>query len=805
MPSKSENAHMADREIELKFNTSANLKGAEDTQKALAQVRAAEESAAVSSKEISKDLADIEKRRLEILKEIEERIKSRSSSSGNAEQVKAETAAIIELNSQLERLNELKENSESKSSEESRTSSLNEEAEARRELQEAEKRAAFVAKESEEAMQAEIAAQKGLSKELRVVDGETRKQVQCTQNLDSALKQLDQQIDQATQSLIAFQKAGDVSGMQKQITAIQALGAQKTLLTSNVNKLTAGLKQGKMGMAGFGQGALNAAYFLDDMQYGMRGVMNNIPGLVMSLGGGMGLAGALSIATLAIGYFTGQAGPMKKATEGEKSDVERLTEAIKKASDTYNELSAQQLNAQFADKAEAGWKNKIEALNEEAEAIERVMNAYYRKEKLAADIAGDDLRVRELDASLMPEDTIAQKQKKANEIDKLRRERIALAAEEEVKAIEMAHDKVLAAYAKAYDEELAARKEKEKLSAMKSAANVPYDAASLSGIMKNKGEYEESYKSLIDEGFDPAKKNMVLGAAARKGEEAYKRALKKIEEAQKMNDFMKREEGKIQAAFQLVIDADTRVYSEETGTLDLVASYKKFTETLKKKEEILKEKSDQLEKKTKELEEAEVIKSEKLYQASTKKDNESAIADSKYNHESKKISDYAEKRELENSLEDKQRQIDDLKEEIEIQKKHANEVEKAASSKIGGLKNTVAASGAGGKGVASSKLAEILNDIPRIVSDSKVDEAEQGRLSQYLLSLLSSSQAQKEMGDTAYRQTISLLTQLINTANESLSTQRETSGELKRLQAQVKKLETEAANLARKNANTTRR
>lgn len=802
---------MADREIELKFNTSANLKGAEDTQKALAQVRAAEESAAASSKEISKDLADIEKRRLEISKELEERIKSRSSSSGsgNAEQVKAETDAIIELNSQLEKLNELKANAESRDAGESRGDSLKEEADARRELQEAEERAAMSSKEAEEAMRAEMAAQKGLSKELRVVDGETRKQVQGTQNLDSALKLLDQQIDQATQSLIAFQRAGDVAGVQKQITAIQALGAQKTLLTSNVNKLTAGLKQGKMGMAGFGQGALNAAYFLDDLQYGMRGVMNNIPGLVMSLGGGMGLAGALSIVTLAIGYFTGQAGPMKKATDGEKSDVERLTEAIKKAADTYNELSAQQLNAQFSNKAEAGWKNKIEALNEEAEAVERVMNAYYRKEKLAADIAGDDLRVRELDASLMPEDTIDQKQKKANEIDKLRRERISLAAEEEVKAIEMAHDKVLAAYAKAYDEELAARKEKEKLSAMKSASKAPSDAASLSKSMKMRGEYEKAYNSFVARGFDPdSQDNMdfMSNVVSNRGEFTYdERRFKKIQEAQRMQAAMKQEEDKIQATTSLITDANSNVISEETGTLDLVASYKKFTETLKKKEEILKEKSDQLENKTKELEEAEVIKSEKLDQASTKKDNESAIADSKYNHESKKISDYAKKRELENSLEDKQRQIDDLKEEIEIQKKYAADVEKAAATKIGGLKHTAPASGAGGKGVSSSKLMEILNDIPRIISDSKVDEAEQGKLSQHLGSLLSSSQAQKEMGDVAYRQTISLLTQLINTANESLSTQKTTSGELKRLQAQVKKLETEAANLARKNANTTRR
>ena len=36
--------------------------------------------------------------------------------------------------------------------------------------------------------------------------------------------------------------------------------------------------------------ALQAAYFFDDLQYGIRGIMNNIPGLVMGFGGGAGLA-----------------------------------------------------------------------------------------------------------------------------------------------------------------------------------------------------------------------------------------------------------------------------------------------------------------------------------------------------------------------------------------------------------------------------------------------------------------------------------------------------------------------------------
>ncbi len=52
---------------------------------------------------------------------------------------------------------------------------------------------------------------------------------------------------------------------------------------------------------GMGDGILQTAYAVDDLQYGLRGIMNNIPGLVMSLGGGAGLAGVLAILAVGVG------------------------------------------------------------------------------------------------------------------------------------------------------------------------------------------------------------------------------------------------------------------------------------------------------------------------------------------------------------------------------------------------------------------------------------------------------------------------------------------------------------------------
>lgn len=60
----------------------------------------------------------------------------------------------------------------------------------------------------------------------------------------------------------------------------------------------AGKKGGKGG--GGGQGMLQLSQALDDAQYGLRGVLNNIPGLVMTFGLGGGAAGALQIGLIGV-------------------------------------------------------------------------------------------------------------------------------------------------------------------------------------------------------------------------------------------------------------------------------------------------------------------------------------------------------------------------------------------------------------------------------------------------------------------------------------------------------------------------
>jgi hypothetical protein len=122
---------------------------------------------------------------------------------------------------------------------------------------------------------------------------------------------------------------------------------------------TSTVQVGKGG--GGGMAMMQLAQAVDDVQYGMRGVVNNIPGLLMSLGAGAGLAGVVSIAAVAMYQLTTRFGEFvtgaKKAKEA--SDfVGQMTEKMNAAL------------AQGAKEAADGTKEGAEALREATAAAE---------------------------------------------------------------------------------------------------------------------------------------------------------------------------------------------------------------------------------------------------------------------------------------------------------------------------------------------------------------------------------------------------------------------------------------------------
>jgi hypothetical protein len=136
----------------------------------------------------------------------------------------------------------------------------------------------------------------------------------------------------------------------------------------------AGAGMGK-GMGG-SQALLEFSRAAEDAQYGIRGVLNNIPGLAMALGGGAGLAGAASLAAVAIATlgkrtydFVTNAKGIKEATD----EMGRLDEKLK---------AAQARNAKQSLEGTAEGAQKLKGALAEANAEFADGNA-----KLAASVA----------------------------------------------------------------------------------------------------------------------------------------------------------------------------------------------------------------------------------------------------------------------------------------------------------------------------------------------------------------------------------------------------------------------------------
>lgn len=129
-------------------------------------------------------------------------------------------------------------------------------------------------------------------------------------------------------------------------------------LNKSTEQLDKDSKQATRSVKNMGQGALQAAYFFDDLQYGIRGIMNNIPGLVMGFGGGAGLAGAMSLAVLA--------GAKLYEWMGKTEDKSAyLAKKMKEHSKEIAEASRQAIRASYQALQEFNQQERTKTVNEE--------------------------------------------------------------------------------------------------------------------------------------------------------------------------------------------------------------------------------------------------------------------------------------------------------------------------------------------------------------------------------------------------------------------------------------------------------
>lgn len=159
-------------------------------------------------------------------------------------------------------------------------------------------------------------------------------------------------------------------------------------LNKSTDQLDKGSQKATKSIKNMGQGTLQAAYFFDDLQYGIKGILNNIPGLVIGFGGGAGLAGALSLATLAGAKLYEWLSSTEEKSVDLTKKLEEEREAFKKLKEEVGEISRQNNNEQILREAIDSAKKIADYRKEEANALKYSLD--YRKELIALESGIND-------------------------------------------------------------------------------------------------------------------------------------------------------------------------------------------------------------------------------------------------------------------------------------------------------------------------------------------------------------------------------------------------------------------------------
>jgi hypothetical protein len=169
------------------------------------------------------------------------------------------------------------------------------------------------------------------------------------------------------------------------------LAASNVALKNSIDQIENGIGKTTNKMAGLGQASLQTSYAVQDLaQGGFGGVLNNIPGIIMALGGGPGLAGVIGgvgvaflllkpkieAATKAFGEFFKEVDLSKTSIETLEARIKELTDKPIKLTVDRKEIEAETEHMESLKKdkaaAEAFAAGKSEA---QAEAGKRVGKA----------------------------------------------------------------------------------------------------------------------------------------------------------------------------------------------------------------------------------------------------------------------------------------------------------------------------------------------------------------------------------------------------------------------------------------------
>lgn len=212
----------------------------------------------------------------------------------------------------------------------------------------------------------------------------------------ASIQDLETKLEQLQAELRSVPVAGeDFTGLSGQIKNVQ-----NDLAGAEIQARKLGATTGRNGNAGMAM--LEFSRLTEDAQYGLRGILNNIPTLVMQLGGTAGLAGALSLAAVAISQLWERFGSGSKQAG---DDLESLKERAKDVRDFYDGLSKKNIEINTKDDADGArdLNNEIRGLGQnmklglDAQSLESVRIETEKRVSLAR----ESLKLAELEAEAL--------------------------------------------------------------------------------------------------------------------------------------------------------------------------------------------------------------------------------------------------------------------------------------------------------------------------------------------------------------------------------------------------------------------
>lgn len=183
---------------------------------------------------------------------------------------------------------------------------------------------------------------------------------------------------------------------KKAAAAEKNLEASTGKTTKTLNKATKATGKAEKKTIDLGRSTLLASQGYEDLQFGIGGVLNNIPPLVMALGGTAGLAGVISITAV----VAAQMGDVFNTTKGAVKDLSIVIDGIN--TEKLEDLAISETETDLINKFNDALNNQTAALVANSAAIDNNLTSSIaaRKHRLAvakaeanlelAEIAGDD-------------------------------------------------------------------------------------------------------------------------------------------------------------------------------------------------------------------------------------------------------------------------------------------------------------------------------------------------------------------------------------------------------------------------------